>query len=263
MKILKTPWKNELMDLVAQSNKSIKITSPFVKENVCKELISNKNKNTKLELITSFKLMNIYSGSLDLSGLESIINNNGVVKNFPKLHSKIYLFDDEKVVITSGNLTNGGLQSNFEYGVFSNNTELVKSVVQDFSALSKDENTGKIKLSDIVSVREILSKIPESTSIKLPKYNIETPEQVDIIELPEQILNTTLKGWRLEVFKCVQQIPNQTFTLQEITKFESQLKKTYPENNFIKDKIRQQLQNLRDLGLIEFLGNGNYKKLWK
>jgi type II restriction enzyme len=76
-------------------------------------------------------------------------------------------------------------------------------------------------------------------------------------------LNTTLKGWKLEVFKCVQQIPNQTFTLQEITKFESQLKKTYPENNFIKDKIRQQLQNLRDLGLIEFLGNGNYKKLWK
>jgi hypothetical protein len=33
MKILKTPRKNELMDLVAQSKKSIKITSPFVKEN--------------------------------------------------------------------------------------------------------------------------------------------------------------------------------------------------------------------------------------
>ena len=32
-------------------------------------------------------------------------------------------------------------------------------------------------------------------------------------------------------------------------------------NNFIKDKIRQQLQLLRDRGLIEFKGNGNYKKI--
>jgi hypothetical protein len=45
MKILKTPWKNELMDLVAQSKKSIKITSPFVKENVCMELLSKMSKD--------------------------------------------------------------------------------------------------------------------------------------------------------------------------------------------------------------------------
>ena len=32
-------------------------------------------------------------------------------------------------------------------------------------------------------------------------------------------------------------------------------------NNFIKDKIRQQLQLLRDKGIIEFVGRGNYKKV--
>jgi type II restriction enzyme len=32
-------------------------------------------------------------------------------------------------------------------------------------------------------------------------------------------------------------------------------------NNFIKDKIRQQLQLLRDKGMIEFVGRGNYKKV--
>jgi hypothetical protein len=54
MKILKTPWKNDLMELVSQSQKSIKITSPFIKENICNELISNKQTETQLELITSF-----------------------------------------------------------------------------------------------------------------------------------------------------------------------------------------------------------------
>ena len=32
-------------------------------------------------------------------------------------------------------------------------------------------------------------------------------------------------------------------------------------NNFIKDKISQQLQLLRDKGIIEFVGRGNYKKV--
>jgi type II restriction enzyme len=37
----------------------------------------------------------------------------------------------------------------------------------------------------------------------------------------------------------------------------------HPDNRNIKDKIRQQLQYLRDLGLIEFKERGVYRKLWK
>ena len=42
---------------------------------------------------------------------------------------------------------------------------------------------------------------------------------------------------------------------------ESILKQKYPMNNFVKDKIRQQLQILRDREIIEFLGKGRYKKV--
>ena len=45
--------------------------------------------------------------------------------------------------------------------------------------------------------------------------------------------------------------------------YENEFSRIYPKNKNIKDKIRQQLQVLRDLSLIEFLGNGIYKKLWK
>jgi hypothetical protein len=264
MKILKTPWKNELMELVSQSKKSIKITSPFLKENVCNELLSVKNKHTQLELITSFKLMNIYSGSLDLAGLENIINSDGVVKNYSKLHSKIYLFDDEKVIITSGNLTNGGLLNNYEYGIYTTNVQVVSTVVNDFSLMSSSENIGKIKLTDIDAVRKILAKIPPSQSIKIPNFEIESPEEkYDIMEINEDILTSSLTGWKLEVFKCAQSIPSQIFSLNDINKFETDLKNKFPSNLHITAKIRQQLQYLRDLGLIEFLGNGQYKKLWK
>jgi len=35
---------------------------------------------------------------------------------------------------------------------------------------------------------------------------------------------------------------------------------TYPNNRNVAAKLRQQLQRLRDMGLIEFLGNGVYRR---
>lgn len=69
------------------------------------------------------------------------------------------------------------------------------------------------------------------------------------------------KGWILDIMHCVDSIPKSSFTLDEVYQFESHLKLKYPANHFIKDKIRQQLQILRDKGIIEFLGRGNYKKI--
>lgn len=45
--------------------------------------------------------------------------------------------------------------------------------------------------------------------------------------------------------------------------FEEELQEKYPKNNHVKDKIRQKLQVLRDNGYIEFMGNGEYRKLTK
>lgn len=60
---------------------------------------------------------------------------------------------------------------------------------------------------------------------------------------------------------CVEKIPTKDFTLNQMYAFENELKVKHPENNFIKDKIRQQLQYLRDKGFIEFVTPGHYKKI--
>lgn len=74
---------------------------------------------------------------------------------------------------------------------------------------------------------------------------------------------TEAKGWILDVLQSIDSINKNNFTLDEVYQFESKLKQKYPNNNFIKDKIRQQLQILRDKGIIEFTGRGNYKKIIK
>jgi type II restriction enzyme len=69
------------------------------------------------------------------------------------------------------------------------------------------------------------------------------------------------KGWTLDVLKCLDKIDAKDFMLDEVYKFEEELKQKHPTNNFVKDKIRQQLQVLRDKNIIEFVSRGKYRKV--
>ncbi|MCK9554819.1 restriction endonuclease [bacterium] len=67
------------------------------------------------------------------------------------------------------------------------------------------------------------------------------------------------KGWLLDVMRCVDKLGKREFTLDEIYTFEGELSKLHPDNKHIKDKIRQQLQLLRDKGYLDFVSRGYYR----
>ncbi|VEG13011.1 DpnI domain-containing protein [Moraxella cuniculi] len=69
------------------------------------------------------------------------------------------------------------------------------------------------------------------------------------------------KGWLLAIMGCLDRLPDNVFSLKQMYAFEHELAIRYPNNAHIKDKIRQQLQVLRDQGVIEFLGGGRYRKV--
>jgi type II restriction enzyme len=110
-----------------------------------------------------------------------------------------------------------------------------------------------------------LSKIPESGKIFIVKDSKEIPKNKVEIKLQNtsflkgQKLDS--RGWIIDILNCVDKVQGDNFTLKQIYAFENQLSLKYPENNYIKDKIRQQLQYLRDKGLLEFTSRGNYRKL--
>ncbi len=68
------------------------------------------------------------------------------------------------------------------------------------------------------------------------------------------------KGWLLDVMICVEKIGRKDFSLDEMYAFENELKKKHPENFHVKDKIRQQLQVLRDKNYLTFTGRGTYQQ---
>ncbi len=76
-----------------------------------------------------------------------------------------------------------------------------------------------------------------------------------------EIVDINNRSWLMDILNCVNRISTTVFTLNEVYKFEDELQIKYPKNNNIRAKIRQQLQFLRDRGVLEFLGNGKYRKI--
>ncbi len=257
-----SPWDELFFDCVKQSNQVIRIASPFIKEGVTSRLIEKKSHKVSIKYLNSFKSQHFYSGVSDLSALTAILNNKGTVRNLPRLHSKIYIFDDSKAIITSGNLTWNGLKHNHEYGVFVTEPTFVQDVIKDFEDVYNDLSTGVITAAKIEEVSKILEATPREITVKFSKIEIDTNEISDSFVGGIDPILQALTGWKLSILQCLEQIPFQDFTLADMYTFESSLQKKYPANNNIQEKIRQQLQYLRDLGIIEFLGGGSYRKLW-
>lgn len=68
------------------------------------------------------------------------------------------------------------------------------------------------------------------------------------------------RGWAATILNLLNRLPNPSFALADVYSFESELANLYPNNRHIRPKIRQQLQVLRDAGLIKFLGEGKYER---
>ena len=63
----------------------------------------------------------------------------------------------------------------------------------------------------------------------------------------------------MNILACINRVAAQKFTPEDIYRYERELQAKHPQNHHIRPKIRQQLQFLRDLGYITFMGPGNIK----
>jgi type II restriction enzyme len=112
----------------------------------------------------------------------------------------------------------------------------------------------------------LLQSIPQSGKIFFVKNKIIQPKDSVLSEWKKTLFlreetEVSAKGWLLDIMNCVEKFRNREFTLDEVYKFEAELSRKHPDNRHIKDKIRQQLQFLRDKGYLQFMDRGKYKLL--
>ncbi|MBI3878438.1 MAG: Dam-replacing domain protein [Verrucomicrobia bacterium] len=66
-------------------------------------------------------------------------------------------------------------------------------------------------------------------------------------------------GWTLDVLNLIRKLGKAEFTREETYAFARELERLHPDNRHIRDKIRQQLQVLRDTGLLHHLERGRWR----
>jgi type II restriction enzyme len=109
----------------------------------------------------------------------------------------------------------------------------------------------------------LLDKIPVEARITIIREGTPVPSgevRESYARLkPLSKLKVEKRGWTLDVLSAIQSLGKKEFSLSEAYSLESTLAKLHPANQHIQPKIRQQLQVLRDLGLLKFLGGGFYQ----
>ena len=257
--IVKTPSKDSFFGLIKEANKEMLFCAPFIKKEIVDEILSNRKPGVVLEVITSANLANFVNGSLDVEAIKTLLEAGIKVLNFQNLHAKIYLFDNKKALVTSANLTNNALYNNYEYGLLlhEDEKETVDAIYSDFIMMMDSELCGSF---DENSIKEIEKFVKTFGNNKLTHIDDEGDSVLPIDESDK--ISNNLKGWKKDVFNCLQLLDKQDFTISDVYSFEDVLYEKHPTNNHVKPKIRQTLQYLRDLGFVKFVKPGIYKKLW-
>jgi type II restriction enzyme len=108
----------------------------------------------------------------------------------------------------------------------------------------------------------LLGEIPSDGKIAMISAGVPVRKQLVREEFSRvkqlALLPPPVRGWALDVLQAVRQLGKTEFSLQELYAFEAKLKALHPRNQNVRPKIRQQLQVLRDLGLLRFGAKGNY-----
>lgn len=109
----------------------------------------------------------------------------------------------------------------------------------------------------------LINKVPQSGKIFYVKNrNIESKDKV-ISKWNKTIFlrsekNLISKGWLVDIMLHIDDINQREFTIDQMYSFEGHLSLLHPNNKHIKEKIRQQLQLLRDKGYLTFIKPGVY-----
>lgn len=141
---------------------------------------------------------------------------------------------------------------------------LVPSFVFTLSLLEKRRPLGpKARRAGWIGCNILLGNVPPDARIFLVREGEAIPKHLvrkGYKRLrPLRQLSLEKRGWTLDVLNAIRAIGRREFSLAEAYGFESSLAALHPNNRHVRDKIRQQLQVLRDLGFVRFLGRGCYR----
>lgn len=165
---LQRGWDEALTGLVSDAQHRLVIASPFITGVGARAVINGLNdafrRSGRLELLTDLSPAHVSDGALDISSLLDLHNSveESCLWHVPSLHAKVYIADETRSIVTSGNLTANGLYRNAEYGVVLDRRADVQAIQNDFDDYRAVGTL--IQIDDLLRYAEVASKIRDASA---------------------------------------------------------------------------------------------------
>ena len=261
--IVISPTDRWIQSAFADCHESIRVSSPFV-TGYLRDRIAELPNHISITLLTRTLITDFASRASDLDAVCAIaVRARGVV-SLDSLHAKVYMVDDACALITSANATFAGMHRNAECGFEVRDRKTIDELREHFAnGFGARHATKPWRLDELESLREPVEILRRSLP-RMPRIPSATdqPAKLALRRSAFQKFIGGFHGWLRLTFEGVASLGKAEFTLNELFAACTPLiARQFPENNFPRPKVRQQLQRLRDLGVVRFLGNGRYELL--
>lgn len=128
-------WSHEIAEALRVDTSELRIVSPFIKIGALQRFLVAQPKNIKA--ITRFNLADFAEGVSDIAALRHLLASGSSVRGVKNLHAKMYLFGSKRAIVTSANLTEAALTRNHEFGLVSEDQEIIAACTRYFDDLWK------------------------------------------------------------------------------------------------------------------------------
>lgn len=149
-------WRAELAGVASSARRSMIVAAPFITYEAAVWFRRQLAADVELVTLASIRADAVASAGLDMTALLHLAERSDEthVIALPNLHAKVFVADDEAAIVTSGNLTRSGLDTNIEYGVLLREPQLVRAIRCDMDSFSKlGHQVGPTELAQLVSLQ--------------------------------------------------------------------------------------------------------------
>jgi phosphatidylserine/phosphatidylglycerophosphate/cardiolipin synthase-like enzyme len=198
--LLRENWKNQLGELFHRASERVLISSPFVSQSgvdfLVDHLPSSVRDDGSVQVLANLSPQNIVQGATEPESLQQLHDtiSETVIHHLPGLHAKVYVADTQEAIVTSGNLTAGGLEKNYEYGVVTNDEEaiaVIRDDLEEYAGLGAQVGGDELK-SYIEAAREVRTTFREQqqSQEETARQNFEEA----LAEARDELIQMRLRG---------------------------------------------------------------------
>ena len=168
IQLLGRGWRGELAAIASTARSSVIIAAPYIKYDEATWLCNLLHEGVDVLTLANIDAEAVSTAALDLAALRCLteVSYSSKLIALSALHAKVFVADEKAAIVTSGNLTRSGLDSNLEYGVLIDEPKLVQNVRDDVLSFARLGSPVDLETIDKLTKLEVELRQARSDVIK-------------------------------------------------------------------------------------------------